>query len=54
MAKKFYWLKLNEDFFRQPRIKKLRRIANGEIKTVKIGRTIRISEYEVERLKRGE
>ncbi len=29
-------------------------IANGEIKTVKIGRTIRISEYEVERLKRGE
>lgn len=28
-------------------------IANGEIKAVKIGRTIRISEYEVERLKRG-
>lgn len=34
MAKKFYWLKLNEDFFRQPRIKKLRRIAGGDTYTI--------------------
>lgn len=34
MAKKFYWLKLNEGFFRQPRIKKLRRIAGGDTYTI--------------------
>lgn len=31
-----------------------RKIRNGEIKVVKIGREYRISEEEVERLKRGE
>lgn len=34
MAKKFYWLKLKEDFFRDKRIKKLRRIAGGDTYTV--------------------
>ena len=34
MAKKFYWLKLSENFFRQPRIKKLRRIAGGDTYTI--------------------
>lgn len=32
--KKFYWLKLKEDFFRDKRIKKLRRIAGGDTYTV--------------------
>ena len=32
--KKYYWLKLKEDFFRQPRIKKLRKIAGGDTYTV--------------------
>jgi predicted phage replisome organizer len=32
--KKYYWLKLKEDFFRQPRMKKLRRIAGGDTYTV--------------------
>lgn len=30
MAKKYYWLKLKEDFFRQKEIKKLRKIAGGD------------------------
>lgn len=34
MAKKYYWLKLKEDFFSQPRIKKLRKIAGGETYTL--------------------
>ncbi len=32
--KKYYWLKLKEDFFTQPRIKKLRRIAGGDTYTL--------------------
>ena len=34
MAKRYYWLKLPEDFFRQLPIKKLRRIAGGDTYTV--------------------
>ena len=34
MGKKYYWLKLRRDFFTQPRIKKLRRIAGGDTYTV--------------------
>lgn len=34
MAKKYYWLKLMKDFFQQPKIKKLRRIAGGDTYTV--------------------
>lgn len=33
-TKKYYWLKLKEDFFRDKRIKKLRRIAGGDTYTV--------------------
>ena len=33
-AKRFYWLKLNEDFFRQKEIKQLRKIAGGPIFTI--------------------
>lgn len=32
--KKFYWLKLKEDFFRQREIKKLRKIAGGDTYTI--------------------
>jgi predicted phage replisome organizer len=32
--KKFYWLKLKEDFFTQPQIKKLRKIAGGDTYTI--------------------
>ena len=32
--KKYYWLKLQNDFFKQPRIKKLRRIAGGDTYTL--------------------
>lgn len=32
--KRFYWLKLKEDFFRQKEIKKLRRIAGGDVFTI--------------------
>lgn len=32
--KKYYWLKLMNDFFTQPRIKKLRRIAGGDTYTI--------------------
>ena len=32
--KKYYWLKLQNDFFRQKRIKKLRRIAGGDTYTI--------------------
>lgn len=34
MAKRYYWLKLQEDFFSAPKIKKLRRIAGGDTYTV--------------------
>lgn len=34
MAKRYYWLKLPEDFFRQKTIKKLRKIAGGDTYTV--------------------
>lgn len=34
MAKKYWWLKLKEDFFRQIEIKKLRRIAGGDTYTI--------------------
>lgn len=34
MAKRYFWLKLKEDFFRQPKIKKLRRIAGGDTYTI--------------------
>ena len=32
--KKYYWLKLKEDFFRQPRMKKLRKVAGGDTYTI--------------------
>lgn len=32
--KKYYWLKLQKDFFKDPRIKKLRRIAGGDTYTL--------------------
>lgn len=32
--KRFYWLKLKEDFFRQKEIKKLRKIAGGDVFTI--------------------
>ncbi len=34
MAKRYYWLKLKNDFFTQPRIKKLRKIAGGDTYTI--------------------
>ena len=34
MAKRYYWLKLKEDFFEQKIIKKLRRIAGGDTYTI--------------------
>ena len=34
MAKKYFWLKLKDDFFQDKRIKKLRRIAGGDTYTV--------------------
>lgn len=34
MAKKYYWLKLKENFFREKEVKKLRRIAGGDTYTV--------------------
>lgn len=34
MAKRYYWLKLKEDFFRQRQIKKLRKIAGGDTFTI--------------------
>lgn len=33
-SKRFYWLKLKEDFFRQKEIKKLRRLAGGDTFTI--------------------
>ena len=33
-CKRYYWLKLKQDFFTDPRIKKLRRIAGGDTYTV--------------------
>ena len=33
-TKKYYWLKLKEDFFRDKRIKKLRRLAGGDTYTI--------------------
>ena len=32
--KKYYWLKLKENFFRQKEIKKLRKIAGGDTYTI--------------------
>ena len=32
--KKYYWLKLNDDFFSRPKIKKLRKIAGGDTYTI--------------------
>lgn len=34
MSKRYYWLKLPEDFFRQKTIKKLRKIAGGDTYTI--------------------
>jgi predicted phage replisome organizer len=34
MAKRYYWLKLKDDFFTDKRIKKLRRIAGGDTYTI--------------------
>ena len=34
LAKKYYWLQLKEDFFRQKEIKMLRRIAGGDTYTI--------------------
>ena len=34
MAKRYYWLKLKDDFFTSKRIKKLRRIAGGDTYTI--------------------
>ena len=34
MAKKYYWLKLKEDFFRDKKVKKLRKIAGGDTYTI--------------------
>ena len=34
MSKKYYWLKLKDDFFRDKKIKKLRRIAGGDTYTI--------------------
>lgn len=34
MAKRYYWLKLKEDFFRQRQIKRLRKIAGGDTFTI--------------------
>ena len=34
MAKKYYWLRLKEDFFKSLAMKKLRRIAGGEVYTI--------------------
>lgn len=34
MAKKYFWLKLKDNFFTQPKIKKLRRIAGGDTYTI--------------------
>ena len=34
MGKRYYWLKLPEDFFRQKPIKKLRKIAGGDTYTI--------------------
>ena len=34
MSKRYYWLKLQKDFFIQPKIKKLRKIAGGDTYTI--------------------
>lgn len=34
MSKRYYWLKLNSDFFRDKKIKKLRRLAGGDTLTI--------------------
>lgn len=34
MSKRYYWLKLQKDFFTQPKIKKLRKIASGDTYTI--------------------
>lgn len=32
--KRYYWLKLKDDFFTQPKIKKLRKVAGGDTYTI--------------------
>ena len=34
MARRYYWLKLRDTFFEEPKIKKLRRIAGGDTFTI--------------------
>ena len=34
MARKYYWLKLSDDFFKDKTIKKLRKIAGGDTYTI--------------------
>ena len=34
MAKRYYWLKLKDDFFTSKEIKKLRRVAGGDTYTI--------------------
>ena len=34
MAKKYFWLKLMNDFFQQPKMKKLRKVAGGDTYTI--------------------
>ena len=34
MAKKYFWLKLKDDFFQQRAIKKLRKLAGGDTFTI--------------------
>ena len=34
MSKRFYWLKLKENYFNSPKIKKLRKIAGGDTYTI--------------------
>ena len=34
MDKKYYWLKLKEDFFQDVRMKKLRKVAGGDTYTI--------------------
>lgn len=43
MAKKYYWLKLKNDFFNKRELKKLRKIAGGEVYTIIYIRLLLIS-----------
>lgn len=33
-VKRYFWLKLKKDMFREPKLKKLRRLKNGDTKTI--------------------